>query len=375
MRLSPYSQASPRLATMGRMAIFPPKPQMPAQPAPARTMPTPAAAPTLAADDVKQAKALADRIRARFSQTLIGQEHLRESLILTMVAGGHILIESVPGLAKTTAAQTLATSVSGTFKRIQCTPDLMPSDIVGTQVFDFATQKFTTQVGPIHANFVLLDEINRSNAKTQSAMLEAMAEGASTIGGERIVLPKPFMVIATQNPIEEEGTFNLPEAQMDRFMMKAVMTYPTAQEEQRMLSMLTRRGSDTFDSRVLTGDVVSISDVEFLRSVARRVHVSDAIMKYAVDIAATSRGAGTKPVQGLSTLVRLGASPRASIALIRIGQANALMQGRDYVVPEDVKTFAHEVLRHRILLTFEALADGITSDQVVDSIVQAVPVP
>lgn len=338
-------------------------------------MPTPAAAPTLAADDVKQAKALADRIRARFSQTLIGQEHLRESLILTMVAGGHILIESVPGLAKTTAAQTLATSVSGTFKRIQCTPDLMPSDIVGTQVFDFATQKFTTQVGPIHANFVLLDEINRSNAKTQSAMLEAMAEGASTIGGERIALPKPFMVIATQNPIEEEGTFNLPEAQMDRFMMKAVMTYPTAQEEQRMLSMLTRRGSDTFDSRVLTGDVVSISDVEFLRSVARRVHVSDAIMKYAVDIAATSRGAGTKPVQGLSTLVRLGASPRASIALIRIGQANALMQGRDYVVPEDVKTFAHEVLRHRILLTFEALADGITSDQVVDSIVQAVPVP
>lgn len=375
MRLSPHSQASPRLATMGRMAIFPPKPQMPAQPAPARTMPTPAAAPTLAADDVKQAKALADRIRARFSQTLIGQEHLRESLILTMVAGGHILIESVPGLAKTTAAQTLATSVSGTFKRIQCTPDLMPSDIVGTQVFDFATQKFTTQVGPIHANFVLLDEINRSNAKTQSAMLEAMAEGASTIGGERIALPKPFMVIATQNPIEEEGTFNLPEAQMDRFMMKAVMTYPTAQEEQRMLSMLTRRGSDTFDSRVLTGDVVSISDVEFLRSVARRVHVSDAIMKYAVDIAATSRGAGTKPVQGLSTLVRLGASPRASIALIRIGQANALMQGRDYVVPEDVKTFAHEVLRHRILLTFEALADGITSDQVVDSIVQAVPVP
>lgn len=375
MRLSPYSQASPRLATMGRMAIFPPKPQMPAQPAPARTMPTPAAAPTLAADDVKQAKALADRIRARFSQTLIGQEHLRESLILTMVAGGHILIESVPGLAKTTAAQTLATSVSGTFKRIQCTPDLMPSDIVGTQVFDFATQKFTTQVGPIHANFVLLDEINRSNAKTQSAMLEAMAEGATTIGGQCIALPKPFMVIATQNPIEEEGTFNLPEAQMDRFMMKAVMTYPTAQEEQRMLTMLTHRGSDTFDSRTLTGDVVSISDVEFLRAAARRVHVSDAIMKYAVDITATSRGAGTKPVQGLSTLVRLGASPRASIALTRIGQANALMQGRDYVIPEDVKAFTHEVLRHRILLTFEALADGVTSDQVVDSIVQAVPVP
>ena len=375
MRLSPHSQASPRLATMGRMAIFPPKPQMPAQPAPARTMPTPAAAPTLAADDVKQAKALADRIRARFSQTLIGQEHLRESLILTMVAGGHILIESVPGLAKTTAAQTLATSVSGTFKRIQCTPDLMPSDIVGTQVFDFATQKFTTQVGPIHTNFVLLDEINRSNAKTQSAMLEAMAEGASTIGGERIALPKPFMVIATQNPIEEEGTFALPEAQMDRFMMKAIMNYPTADEEKRMLALITRRGSDMLDPLQLQGDRLSIRDVEFLRAAAKRVYVSDAIMQYAVDIAATSRGAGSHPVQGLGSLVRLGASPRASIALVRIGQANALLKGREYVIPEDVKSVVADVLRHRLVLTFEALADGVTADQVIDRIVQAVPVP
>ena len=294
---------------------------------------------------------------------------------MTLVAGGHILIESVPGLAKTTAAQTLATSVSGTFKRVQCTPDLMPSDLVGTQVFDFASQRFTTQIGPIHANFVLLDEINRSNAKTQSAMLEAMAEGATTIGGERITLPRPFMVIATQNPIEEEGTFNLPEAQMDRFMMKAVMGYPTADEETRMLALLTRRGSDTIDPTVAPADVISIQDVEFLRSAARRVHVSNAIMQYAVDMAATSRGAGSRPIKGLAQLVRLGASPRASIALTRIGQANALLAGRDYVVPEDIKAFAHEVLRHRVLLTFEALADGVTADQVVDSIVQAVPVP
>lgn len=329
----------------------------------------------LSPEDINRAKNLIAQVRARFSQTLVGQDSLRDSLIATLVAGGHILIESVPGLAKTTAAQTLATSVSGSFKRVQCTPDLMPSDLVGTQVFDFATQKFTTQIGPIHANFVLLDEINRSNAKTQSAMLEAMAEGATTIGGQRIALPKPFMVIATQNPIEEEGTFNLPEAQMDRFMVKAVMTYPTAQEEQRMLAMLTKRGSDTFDQRIVDGDVISINDVEFLRSAARRVHVSDAIMQYAVDIVATSRGAGTKPIQGLASLVRLGASPRASIALIRIGQSNALLQGRDYVIPEDVKANAHEVLRHRILLTFEALADGVSSDQVVDSIIQAVPVP
>ena len=219
---------------------------MPPKPAAARpaAVPTPSAAAPLGADDAKRARALADSIRARFAQTLVGQDNLRESLIVTLVAGGHILIESVPGLAKTTAAQTLATCVSGSFKRVQCTPDLMPSDLVGTQVFDFASQKFTTQIGPIHANFVLLDEINRSNAKTQSAMLEAMAEGTTTIGGQRIALPKPFMVIATENPIEEEGTFNLPEAQMDRFMMKAVMTYPTADQEARMLAMLTRRGSD-----------------------------------------------------------------------------------------------------------------------------------
>lgn len=268
------------------MALFPPKNPAPA-PAP---IPMPAAArpTTLSAEDIARARNIGSQIRGRFAQTLVGQDNLRESLITTLVAGGHILIESVPGLAKTTAAQTLATSVSGSFKRVQCTPDLMPSDLVGTQVFDFATQKFSTQIGPIHANFVLLDEINRSNAKTQSAMLEAMAEGATTIGGQRIALPKPFMVIATQNPIEEEGTFNLPEAQMDRFMMKAVLTYPTAQEEQRMLAMLTRRGSDTVDQHALTGDTVSISDVEFLRSAARRVHVSDAIMQYAVNIAATS---------------------------------------------------------------------------------------
>nr|WP_217625037.1 MoxR family ATPase [Bifidobacterium vespertilionis] len=326
-------------------------------------------------EDVQRARQLADRIRARFARTLVGQGNLRESLITTMVAGGHILIESVPGLAKTTAAQTLATSVSGTFKRVQCTPDLMPSDLVGTQVFDFATQKFATRIGPIHANFVLLDEINRSNAKTQSAMLEAMAEGATTIGGERIALPRPFMVIATQNPIEEEGTYNLPEAQMDRFTMKAVMSYPSAAEEADMLKLLTRRGSDTPDYAALDQDRISVRDVEFLRAAARKVHVSDAIMGYAVDLAATTRGAGSHPLQGLSSLVRLGASPRASIALTRIGQANALLAGRDYVIPEDVRAWAHEVLRHRVILTFEALADGVSSDQVIDNVVKAVPVP
>ncbi len=354
------------------MALFPPQPSIPDQ---ALNPATPTNSAGLSQDDISRARSLTEQLRARFAQTLVGQDNLRESLIVTMMAGGHALIESVPGLAKTTAAQTLATSVSGSFKRVQCTPDLMPSDLVGTQVFDFASQKFTTQIGPIHANFVLLDEINRSNAKTQSAMLEAMAEGATTIGGERIALPKPFMVIATQNPIEEEGTFNLPEAQMDRFMIKAVMTYPSAEEERSMLEMLTRRGSDAFDPASMTSEPLSTRDVEFLRSASRRVHVSDAIMRYAVDLAATSRGAGSHPISGLSSSVRLGASPRASIALTRIGQANALMSGRDYVIPEDIKMFAHEVLRHRIILTFEALADGMTSDQIIDSIVQVVPVP
>ena len=263
--------------------------------APMRT-PVPAPSAALTQDDLRRARQLTDRIRASIAQTLVGQSDLREALIATMVAGGHILIESVPGLAKTTAAQTLATSVSGTFRRVQCTPDLMPSDLVGTQVFDFSTQRCSTQIGPIHANFVLLDEINRSNAKTQSAMLEAMSEGATTIGGERIALPKPFMVIATENPIEEEGTFNLPEAQMDRFMMKAVMTYPKADEETSMLAMLTRRGTDMFDPKSLPSDTITIQDVEFLRKSARRVHVSEAIMRYAVDLVATSRGAGNKPL-------------------------------------------------------------------------------
>lgn len=360
------------LATVVAMALFSTQPNTPPQPV---SLPTPGTAAPLSADDATRARTLAGVLRTRFAQTLVGQTNLRESLIVTLVAGGHILIESVPGLAKTTAAQTLASATSGTFKRVQCTPDLMPSDLVGTQVFNFATQQFATQIGPIHANFVLLDEINRSNAKTQSAMLEAMAEGATTIGGQRIALPKPFMVIATENPIEEEGTFNLPEAQMDRFMMKAVMTYPTAAEETAMLAMLTRRGSDMIAPDAITGKRISVNDVEFLRKAARRVHVSDAMMRYAVDLAATSRGAGSHPIKGLSSLVRLGASPRATIALIRIGQANALLAGRDYVVPEDAKAFAHEVLRHRIVLTFEALADGVTSDQIVDRIVETVPVP
>ncbi|WP_421791572.1 AAA family ATPase [Gardnerella sp. DNF01157] len=374
------------------MALFPPQPQKKpltdktsiasklgigsAVPQPSAVSNTSAqVTATISSDDIRRCQQIANILRARFAQTLVGQDTLRESLILTLIAGGHILIESVPGLAKTTAAQTLATAMSGSFRRVQCTPDLMPADLVGTQVFDFASQRFTTQIGPIHANVILLDEINRSNAKTQSAMLEAMAEGATTIGGERIPLPQPFMVIATQNPIEEEGTFNLPEAQMDRFMVKAVMTYPNPDEEVRMLQLLTQRGSDVVDPSKLNTQRISLQDVVFMRTAARHIHVSEAVMKYVVDLVATSRGEGTHPLPTINSLVRMGASPRASIALIRIAQAHALLSGRDYVIPEDIKLFAHEVLRHRILLTFEALADSITTDQVIDALVKTVPVP
>ena len=360
---------------MAPMSLFPPRPSAGTQQSP-KPQPQPQprqATPLVSGDDLQRSRQLVDRIRTRFAKNLVGQEGLREAMIATLVASGHILIESVPGLAKTTAAQTLATSVSGSFKRVQCTPDLMPSDLVGTQVYDFSNQRFSTQLGPIHANFVLLDEINRSNAKTQSAMLEAMAEGATTIGGQRIALPQPVMVISTQNPIEEEGTYNLPEAQMDRFMLKAVMTYPDKDQETRMLQLLTSRGTDM----PLADEQgrLTIADVEFLRRSARRVHVAEPIMQYAVDLVATSRGSGPKPIQGLSSKVRLGASPRASIALIRIGQAQALISGRDFVVPEDLKGFAHQVLRHRILLTFEAMADGISSDDIIDTILETVPVP
>ncbi|XQS64968.1 MoxR family ATPase [Gardnerella sp. KA01001] len=377
---------------MSLMALFPPQPQKKpltdktsiasklgigsAVPQPSAVSNTSAqVTATISSDDIRRCQQIANILRARFAQTLVGQDALRESLILTLIAGGHILIESVPGLAKTTAAQTLATAMSGSFRRVQCTPDLMPADLVGTQVFDFASQHFTTQIGPIHANVILLDEINRSNAKTQSAMLEAMAEGATTIGGERIPLPQPFMVIATQNPIEEEGTFNLPEAQMDRFMVKAVMTYPNPEEEVRMLQLLTQRGLDVVDPSKLNTQRISLQDVVFMRTAARHIHVSEAVMKYVVDLVATSRGEGTHPLPTINSLVRMGASPRASIALIRIAQAHALLSGRDYVIPEDIKLFAHEVLRHRILLTFEALADSITTDQVIDALVKTVPVP
>ena len=322
-------------------------------------------------DELKRSKELLDRIQKIFAQRVVGQEQLRETLIVGLLAQGHILMESVPGLAKTTAAQTIAMAISGSFHRIQCTPDLMPNDIVGTRIWNQAQNEMTTELGPVHANIVLLDEINRSSAKTQSAMLEAMQEGQTTIGGTVYPLPKPFMVMATQNPIEEEGTYVLPEAQMDRFLMKEIITYPQPLEE---LEVLNRIDSGSMD-KPIDVEPITLEELTFLQQMTRRVFLHDTLKAFIVDLINTTRGMGPNPLPGFSQHVRVGASPRGGIALMRVSQAVALMQGRNYVMPEDIKKLRHPILRHRIIRTFDAMADDISVDGLIDAVFSAVAVP
>lgn len=322
-------------------------------------------------DDGQRATELLAQIGRVFDQRIVGQQGLRTALVSCLLAGGHVLLESVPGLAKTTAAQTLADAVSGSFHRIQCTPDLMPNDIVGTQIYNYATGEFSTQLGPVHANLVLLDEINRSSAKTQSAMLEAMQERQTSIGGEMYPLPSPFMVLATQNPIEEEGTYVLPEAQMDRFLMKEVLSYPGPGEEVEILDRI-ESGSMTAP---LTAPPISIADVKFLESLVTKVYVDTSIKQYIVALINTTRGGGPRPLPNLNQHLRVGASPRGGIALMRIAQALALQAGRAYVVPDDVKTLRHAVLRHRIVRTYDALANNVAPESLIDAVFAAVPSP
>lgn len=322
-------------------------------------------------DELKRSKELLDRIQKIFSERVVGQENLRQTLIVGLLAQGHILMESVPGLAKTTAAQTIAQAISGSFHRIQCTPDLMPNDIVGTRIWNQAENEMTTELGPVHANIVLLDEINRSSAKTQSAMLEAMQEGQTTIGGIVYPLPKPFMVMATQNPIEEEGTYVLPEAQMDRFLMKEIITYPKPMEE---LEVLNRIEAGTME-KPIDAEPISLEDLTFLQQMTRRVFLHDTLKAYIVDIINTTRGMGPNPLPGFSQHVRVGASPRGGIALMRVSQAVALMAGRNYVMPDDIKKLRHAILRHRIIRTFDAMADEISVDGLIDAVFNAVAVP
>jgi MoxR-like ATPase len=333
---------------------------------------TPQSSPGATQDDLARAQRILQIITDSYSTKMVGQDQLRSSLLISLIAGGHILLESVPGLAKTTAASTLADTVKASFKRIQCTPDLLPSDITGSQIYDAATGTFRTVLGPVHANFVLLDEINRSSAKTQSAMLEAMQERQTTIGGEIHTLPKPFLVIATQNPIEQEGTYELPEAQMDRFLLKEIVEYPSPAEE---FEILGRIDSGVLDPDRHVPGVISLEDVQELQDIASRVYIDPAIRSYIVQLAYVTRNPAPYIGAERARYIKYGASPRASIAFLHAARALALLAGRAYVIPEDVKSLAHRVLRHRVLLTFEADAEGIRSEEIIDQIFASVPTP
>ena len=277
------------------------------------------------------------------------------------------MLESVPGLAKTTAVKALASSIGGTFKRIQCTPDLLPSDIVGTQIYDGSRGEFRTELGPIHANFVLLDEINRSSAKTQSALLEAMQEKQVSIGGVKYNLPNPFMVLATQNPIEQEGTYELPEAQLDRFLFKEILSYPSSKEEVAILKRIESGVLDEGQDQE-TEPRVSADEIVYLQGLAKKVYIDDAVKDYIVQIVSATRDPKSVIAPDLAKYVQYGASPRASIALQQASKVLALMNGRGYVIPEDIKQLGFSVLRHRIILNFEAVADQVHSEVIIISL-------
>lgn len=324
----------------------------------------------ISAAEMARAQDVLARVSTALRSRVVGQDRLRQTLLISLITGGHVLLESVPGLAKTTAAETLAASLRGEFRRIQCTPDLLPSDIIGTQVYDAAESRFETRLGPVHANIVLLDEINRSSAKTQSAMLEAMQERQTTIGGTRYPLPNPFLVIATQNPIEQEGTYVLAEAQLDRFMLKDVLDYPSPAEEAEILHRI--------DAGVFTSPpnpVATLDEVLDVTRLVRRVYVDPAVTEYIVSISYVTRHAPDYLEPDLARVVEAGVSPRAAINLTAGARAAALIAGRDHVVPEDVRELAYRVLRHRILLSFEAEATGVRPEAVIDAVLRAVRTP
>ncbi|MFV8319932.1 AAA family ATPase [Mycobacterium sp. 23] len=322
--------------------------------------------------DLDGIRRIVDAISEAFAAKIVGQQELRESLLIGLLSGGHVLLESVPGLAKTTAAKVLAESIRGRFQRIQCTPDLLPSDIIGTQIYDSSTNSFVTQLGPVHANIVLLDEINRSSAKTQSAMLEAMEERQTTIAGQVHTLTDPFLVIATQNPVDQEGTYPLSEAQTDRFLLKEIVRYPSPEEE---VEVMARIDAGVYDTRRPAAPVVSLDDVLRLQDVVRHVYMDRALMLYASQLVDVTRHPGRALPKQTARLVEYGASPRATIAFCKAARALAVLSGRAHVVPEDIAELAHRVLRHRLILGFEAASANVTPETVIDAALRAVRVP
>ncbi len=309
-----------------------------------------------------------ERVMFEIKRVIVGQERLVERMMVSLLARGHCLLEGVPGVAKTLAVETLANTVSGSFARVQFTPDLVPSDIVGTRIYRASSESFDTELGPVMANFVLADEINRAPAKVQSALLEIMAEGHVTIGGQRFDVPQPFLVLATQNPIESEGVYPLPEAQRDRFLMKISVDYPSAAEEREIVY---RMGVDP----PTAGPVISTEELRRLQTTAGRVFVHHAIVDYVVRLVVSTRHPGDHGMPDVAQWVSYGASPRASLGLIAAGRALALLRGRDYVLPQDVLDIATEVLAHRLVLSYDAIADGVPAAHAVRRVLQSVPLP
>ncbi|MBO7544141.1 MAG: AAA family ATPase [Bacteroidales bacterium] len=318
---------------------------------------------------IQKESAFVDMLSLEMGKVIVGQKHLVENLLIGLLSGGHILLEGVPGLAKTLAINTLAQAIDAKFSRIQFTPDLLPADVIGTLIYSQKKEAFEVRKGPVFANFVLADEINRSPAKVQSALLEAMQERQVTIGDETFRLPDPFLVMATQNPIEQEGTYPLPEAQVDRFMLKVVVSYPKKDEERQIIRM---NNSGEFPKAT---PVVKPEDIVRAREVVRDVYMDEKIERYIVDIVYATRTPEEYGLADLKSLISYGASPRASISLSLAAKAYAFIKRRGYVIPEDVRAVCNEVLRHRIGLTYEAEAENVTTEQIIESVINSVIVP
>lgn len=308
-------------------------------------------------------------IQQGMDQTIVGQKHLVDSLLIALLANGHVLLEGVPGLAKTLAIKTLSQLIDAKFSRIQFTPDLLPADVVGTMVYSVQKEKFETKKGPVFANFVLADEINRAPAKVQSALLEAMQERQVTIGDQTFALDDPFLVLATQNPIEQEGTYPLPEAQVDRFLMKVVIGYPNKEEEKQIVRM------NISPSRPNIQPLVSPRDIIETRDVVNKIYIDEKIERYIVDIVFATRFPDDYRLSDLKSIISFGASPRASISMALAARAYAFLRGRGYVIPEDVRAVCHDVMRHRLGLSYEAEANNISADEVISEILDKVAVP
>ena len=318
---------------------------------------------------IEKQSAFVTNLMAGMDQVIVGQKHLVESLLIGLLSDGHILLECVPGLAKTLAIKTLASLIDASFNRIQFTPDLLPADVVGTMIYSQKDETFLPKKGPVFANFILADEINRAPAKVQSALLEAMQERQVTLGGETFKLPKPFLVMATQNPIEQEGTYPLPEAQVDRFMLKAVIDYPKIEEEKKIIHQQIHHEVGTVKPVMTTDDIIEA------RKVVDMVYLDEKIEQYIADIVFATRYPEKYGLKEVKELISFGGSPRASINLALAARSYAFIKRRGYVVPEDVRAIAHDVMRHRIGLTYEAEATNVTQDELVSRILNKVEVP